>query len=40
MVEFYELFFFKGIEEGKWIIEGFVFGYGNIDDKFVYCIVI
>ena len=32
--ELYELWFFKRIEEGKWLIEGFVKGYGDIDDEF------
>ncbi|KAK4639741.1 hypothetical protein QC761_711030 [Podospora bellae-mahoneyi] len=40
MAELYELFLFKGIEEGKWILEGFVSGYANIDDKFAYRIAI
>ncbi|KAK0748875.1 kinase-like domain-containing protein [Apiosordaria backusii] len=38
--ELYELFLFKDIEEGKWIIEGFLSGYGDIDGKFAYRVAI
>ncbi|KAK0637308.1 kinase-like domain-containing protein [Bombardia bombarda] len=36
IAELYELFLFKGIEEGKWVIEGFAAGYGYIDDNFAF----
>lgn len=34
IAELYELWLFKSIEEGKWMIEAFVKGYGDIDDEF------
>ena len=34
IAELYELSLFKGIEEGKWLIEGFVAGYGYVNDDF------
>ncbi|KAK3333874.1 kinase-like domain-containing protein [Cercophora scortea] len=36
IAELYELFLFKGIEEGKWLIEGFASGYGYVDDDFAF----
>lgn len=36
IAELYELWLFKRIEEGKWIIEGFTAGYGPVDDDFAF----
>lgn len=36
IAELYELSLFKDIDEGKWLIEGFAAGYGDIDDGFAY----
>ncbi|KAL2134187.1 hypothetical protein VTI74DRAFT_808 [Chaetomium olivicolor] len=36
IAELYELSLFKGIDEGKWLIEGFVAGYGYVDDDFAF----
>ncbi len=36
IAEIYNLFLFKGIEAGKWLIEGFAEGYGYVDDDFAY----
>ncbi|EAQ88958.1 hypothetical protein CHGG_05577 [Chaetomium globosum CBS 148.51] len=36
IAELYELSLFKGIDEGKWLIEGFVAGYGRMDDDFAF----
>jgi hypothetical protein len=32
IAEMYELTLFKHMEEGKWLIDGFMTGYGEIDD--------
>jgi hypothetical protein len=32
IAELYELVLFKGMDEGRWLIEGFVEGYGHVDD--------
>lgn len=36
IAELYELWLFKDIEEGKWLIEGFAAGYGYVDDDFAF----
>ncbi|KAH6841130.1 kinase-like domain-containing protein [Chaetomium sp. MPI-CAGE-AT-0009] len=36
IAELYELSLFKGIDEGKWLIEGFTAGYGHVDDEFAF----
>ncbi len=36
IAELYELSLFKDIDEGKWLIEGFAAGYGQIDDDFAF----
>ena len=36
IAEMYELSLFKGIDEGKWLIEGFAAGYGYVDDAFAF----
>ncbi|KAK4242468.1 kinase-like domain-containing protein [Achaetomium macrosporum] len=36
IAELYELWLFKGMDEGKWLIEGFVAGYGYVDDEFAF----
>ncbi|KAK3692467.1 kinase-like domain-containing protein [Podospora appendiculata] len=36
IAELYELFLFKGIDEGRWLIEGFASGYGYVDDDFAF----
>lgn len=32
----YELWLFKNMDEGKWMLEGFSAGYGNVDDEFAF----
>lgn len=34
IAELYELWLYKGIEEAKWLIEGFAAGYSFVDDDF------
>ncbi|KAM7199053.1 Protein kinase-like domain containing protein [Naviculisporaceae sp. PSN 640] len=36
VAELYQLYFYKGIEDAKWLIEGLVRGYGNIDDELAF----
>lgn len=36
IAEMYEFTLYKGIKAGLWLIEGFVAGYGSIDDAFAY----
>ncbi|KAK4226069.1 kinase-like domain-containing protein [Podospora fimiseda] len=36
IAECYELLLFKNIEDGKWLVEGFVEGYGPIDEEFAF----
>jgi len=36
IAEMYELSLYKGIDEGKWFIEGFAAGYGVVDDEFAF----
>ncbi len=36
IAEMYELSLFKGMDEGKWLIEGFAAGYGYVDDAFAF----
>ncbi|KAK4193958.1 kinase-like domain-containing protein [Podospora australis] len=36
IAELYELFLFKGIQEGKWLMEGFTTGYGYSGDEFAF----
>lgn len=36
IAEMWELSLFKGVDEGKWLIEGFVGGYGSFDDDFAF----
>lgn len=36
IAELYELSLFKSMDEGKWVIEGFASGYGEIDDDFAF----
>ncbi|KAH6624462.1 kinase-like domain-containing protein [Chaetomium sp. MPI-SDFR-AT-0129] len=36
IAELYELWLYKRIEEGKWIIEGFTAGYGPVNDEFAF----
>lgn len=40
MAELYELFAFKNIQEGLWMMEGFMEGYGHIDDEFSFRVAI
>ncbi|KAK4106904.1 hypothetical protein N658DRAFT_512627 [Parathielavia hyrcaniae] len=36
IAELYELSLFKGIDEGKWLIQGFAAGYGDVDAEFAF----
>ncbi|KAK3900275.1 kinase-like domain-containing protein [Staphylotrichum tortipilum] len=36
IAEMYELSLYKGMDEGKWFIEGFAAGYGVVDDDFAF----
>lgn len=36
IAELYELYLYKGIEAGLWLIEGFCAGYGIDDDRFAF----
>ena len=36
IAELYELSLFKGIDEGKWLIEGFTAGYGRMNEDFAF----
>lgn len=40
IAEMYELCLFKNMDEGKWLIEGFLEGYGNIDEAFAFRVLI
>lgn len=36
VAELYELTLYKGIKAGLWLVEGFVAGYGYVNDDFAY----
>ncbi|KAK4123989.1 hypothetical protein N657DRAFT_645604 [Parathielavia appendiculata] len=36
IAELYELSLFKGMDEGKWLIEGFTAGYGDVNAEFAF----
>jgi hypothetical protein len=40
IAEMYELFLFKNIEAGRWMVEGFAAGYGPVDDRFAFRVAI
>lgn len=40
IAELYELTLYKDIQAGLWLIDGFVSGYGFMDDDFVYRILL